>query len=80
MVDENGPFVAFQTPGPNWVRNLKYNEQPDFLHDRIAKQGTDHPQWAVYREGCGNCTSLRILGPLCVDYSGVTRCRHPRLQ
>jgi uncharacterized protein len=33
MVDENGPhyFVAFQTPGPNWVRDLKYNEQPDFM-------------------------------------------------
>ncbi len=32
MVDENGPhyFVAFQTPGPNWVRGVKCNEQPDF--------------------------------------------------
>ncbi|MDO6415417.1 YciI family protein [Sphingomonas sp. BIUV-7] len=33
MIDENGPhyFVAFQTPGPNWVRGVKYNEQPDFF-------------------------------------------------
>lgn len=32
MVDENGPhyFVAFQTPGPNWVKGVKYNEQPEF--------------------------------------------------
>jgi len=33
MVDENGPhyFVAFQTPGPNWVPGVKYNEQPSFM-------------------------------------------------
>ena len=33
MVDENGPhyFVAFQTPGPKWVRGVRYNEQPDFM-------------------------------------------------
>jgi uncharacterized protein YciI len=33
MVDENGPhyFVAFQTPGPNWVEGVKYNEQPGFM-------------------------------------------------
>lgn len=33
MIDENGPhyFVAFQTPGPNWVRGVKYNEQPGFM-------------------------------------------------
>jgi hypothetical protein len=33
MVDTNGPhyFVAFQTPGPNWVKGLKYNEQPEFM-------------------------------------------------
>jgi uncharacterized protein YciI len=33
MVDENGPhyFVAFQTPGPNWVQGKKYNEQPEFF-------------------------------------------------
>ena len=33
MVDENGPhyFVAFQTPGPNWVKGIKYNEQPEFM-------------------------------------------------
>jgi uncharacterized protein YciI len=33
MVDENGPhyFVAFQTPGPNWVEGVKYNEQPEFM-------------------------------------------------
>jgi len=33
MVDENGPhyFVAFQTPGPQWVKGVKYNEQPDFM-------------------------------------------------
>ncbi|MET0936009.1 MAG: YciI family protein [Luteibacter sp.] len=33
MVDENGPhyYVAFQTPGPNWVEGVKYNEQPEFL-------------------------------------------------
>jgi uncharacterized protein len=32
MVDENGPhyFVAFQTPGPKWVKGVKYNEQPEF--------------------------------------------------
>jgi uncharacterized protein YciI len=32
MIDENGPhyFVAFQTPGPNWVHGVKYNEQPQF--------------------------------------------------
>jgi uncharacterized protein YciI len=33
MVDENGPhyFVAFQTPGPNWVQDVPYNEQPEFM-------------------------------------------------
>jgi uncharacterized protein YciI len=33
MIDENGPhyFVAFQTPGPNWVKGVKYNEQPGFM-------------------------------------------------
>jgi uncharacterized protein YciI len=33
MIDENGPhyFVSFQTPGPNWVQGVKYNEQPEFL-------------------------------------------------
>jgi uncharacterized protein YciI len=33
MIDENGPhyFVAFQTPGPNWVRGVQYNEQPEFM-------------------------------------------------
>ena len=33
MIDENGPhyFVAFQTPGPNWVQGVKYNEQPEFM-------------------------------------------------
>jgi uncharacterized protein YciI len=33
MIDENGPhyFVAFQTPGPNWVQGVPYNEQPDFM-------------------------------------------------
>ena len=33
MVDENGPhyFVAFQTPGPKWIRGVKYNEQPEFM-------------------------------------------------
>ncbi len=32
MIDENGPhyFVSFQTPGPKWVKGVKYNEQPDF--------------------------------------------------
>lgn len=33
MIDENGPhyFVSFQTPGPNWVQGVKYNEQPEFM-------------------------------------------------
>ncbi|QWT22192.1 YciI family protein [Bacillus sp. NP157] len=33
MIDEHGPhyFVAFQTPGPNWVPGVKYNEQPEFM-------------------------------------------------
>jgi uncharacterized protein len=33
MIDKNGPhyFVAFQTPGPNWVQGVKYNEQPEFM-------------------------------------------------
>jgi len=33
MVDTNGPhyFVAFQSPGPNWVKGVKYNEQPEFM-------------------------------------------------
>jgi uncharacterized protein YciI len=33
MVDEQGPhyFVAFQTPGPNWVTGVPYNQQPEFL-------------------------------------------------
>ncbi|WP_377703126.1 YciI family protein [Pseudoduganella sp. UC29_71] len=33
MIDENGPhyFVAFQSPGPNWVQGVKYNEQPEFM-------------------------------------------------
>jgi uncharacterized protein len=33
MIDERGPhyFVAFQTPGPNWVEGVKYNEQPNFM-------------------------------------------------
>jgi uncharacterized protein len=32
MVDVNGPhyFVAFQSPGPNWVEGVKYNKQPEF--------------------------------------------------
>jgi uncharacterized protein YciI len=32
MIDDNGPhyFVSFQTPGPNWVQGVKYNEQPEF--------------------------------------------------
>ncbi|MGH6966452.1 MAG: YciI family protein, partial [Phenylobacterium sp.] len=33
MIDEDGPhyFVAFQTPGPKWVKGVKYNEQPEFF-------------------------------------------------
>jgi len=33
MIDESGPhyYVAFQTPGPNWVQGVKYNEQPEFF-------------------------------------------------
>jgi uncharacterized protein len=33
MVDEKGPhyFVAFHSPGPNWVAGTPYNEQPEFL-------------------------------------------------
>jgi uncharacterized protein len=33
MVDENGPhyFVAFHTPGPNWLQGVRYNEQPEFM-------------------------------------------------
>lgn len=33
MIDENGPhyFVAFQTPGPKWVLDVPYNEQPEFM-------------------------------------------------
>ena len=33
MVDKNGPhyFVAFQTPGPKWVKGVKYDEQTDFM-------------------------------------------------
>jgi len=33
MIDENGPhyYVAFQTPGPNWVPGVRYNEQPEFM-------------------------------------------------
>lgn len=33
MIDQDGPhyFVAFQTPGPNWVKGKKYNEQPAFF-------------------------------------------------
>ena len=33
MIDEDGPhyFVAFQNPGPNWVKGVKYNEQPGFM-------------------------------------------------
>lgn len=33
MIDENGPhyFVAIQTPGPNWVQGVRYNEQPEFM-------------------------------------------------
>jgi uncharacterized protein YciI len=32
MIDEHGPhyFVAFQSPGSNWVKGLQYNEQPGF--------------------------------------------------
>jgi uncharacterized protein YciI len=32
MIDEDGPhyFVAFQSPGPNWVKGVRYNEQPEF--------------------------------------------------
>ena len=33
MIDEHGPhyYVAFQTPGPNWVKCVQYNEQPEFF-------------------------------------------------
>jgi hypothetical protein len=33
MIDENGPhyFVAFHSPGPNWVAGIQYNEQPSFM-------------------------------------------------
>jgi uncharacterized protein YciI len=32
MVDQNGPtyFVVFHSPGPNWVSDTPYNEQPGF--------------------------------------------------
>lgn len=46
MIDENGPhyFVAFQSPGPNWVPGVKYNEQPEFMDHvnymlELQKQG-----------------------------------------
>lgn len=31
--DANGPhyYVAFHSPGPNWVEGVPYNEQPDFM-------------------------------------------------
>jgi uncharacterized protein YciI len=33
MIDEHGPhyYVAFQTPGPNWVAGVQYNEQSEFF-------------------------------------------------
>lgn len=33
MIDEDGPhyFVAFQNPGPNWVKGVPYNEQVGFF-------------------------------------------------
>lgn len=32
MVDEQGPhyFVAFHSPGPQWVQGTPYNQQPEF--------------------------------------------------
>lgn len=46
MIDENGPhyFVSFQTPGPNWVQGVKYNEQPEFMNhvrymDELQEKG-----------------------------------------
>ena len=31
--DANGPhyYIAFHSPGPNWVKGKQYNEQPDFM-------------------------------------------------
>jgi hypothetical protein len=33
MIDENGPhyFAVFHSPGPSWIKDLPYNEQPRFM-------------------------------------------------
>ena len=53
MLDQNGPqyFVVFHSPGPNWVDNTPYNEQPRFM---------DH---ANYISDCHDKGKIVLSGP-----------------
>jgi uncharacterized protein YciI len=53
MIDENGPhyFVAFHSPGPNWVAGTPYNEQPSFM------------EHANYISGCHDKGKIVLSGP-----------------
>jgi uncharacterized protein YciI len=60
MIDENGPhyFVSFQTPGPNWVKGVKYNEQPEFtVHvgymNKLQEEGLTILSGPFMKEGGG---------------------------
>ena len=61
MIDENGPhyFVMFQTPGPNWVPGVKYNEQPEF---------TDHVGYMTELHDNGRTV---LSGPFMLEAGGL---------
>ncbi len=61
MLDENGPnyFVAFHSPGPNWVNGMPYNEQPRFM---------DH---ANYISGCHDRGKIVLSGPFMETSGGM---------
>lgn len=61
MVDENGPhyFVAFHSPGPNWVDGTPYNEQPSFM---------DHVN---YISDCHDKGKIVLSGPFMETLGGL---------
>ena len=61
MLDENGPsyFVAFHSPGPNWVQGTPYNEQPRFM---------DH---ANYISLCHDQGKIVLSGPFMQTPGGM---------
>lgn len=61
MIDENGPhyFVAFHSPGPNWVDGSPYNEQPEFM---------DHVN---YISACHDAGAIVLSGPFMQTPGGL---------